>query len=170
MKKIDTDLLAMLNDDDIKIIIAEIKLDDMLVPFKKDSKRYARYISRLGRLDSRSKMAKTNLPGIVYELYNKGDLNMRKMLSNQAQVLRCIIGEILTECEGEKLTPESFSDMDSAKCVAVLSEIENKEKNNRIDIDLFFLQLKLNAVDISEQEKEEIKKLWNEKKEKRSCS
>lgn len=169
MKKIDVELLGMLNDDDIKIIVAEIKLDMMLVPFKQNSKTYAKYISRLGRLDSRSKMAQTYLPGIVYDLYNKGDLNIRKMLSNQAQILKSIIVEILAEYEKEKLTPESFSDMDSTKCVAILSEIENKEASNRIDINLFFLQLKLNAVDISEQQKEEIEKLWNEKKEKEAA-
>ena len=85
MKKIDTELLEILNDNDIKSIIAEIKLSDMLAPFKKDAKTYAKYIPRLGRLDTKSKMVKTNLPGIVYELYNKKDLNMRSLVSNQAQ-------------------------------------------------------------------------------------
>ena len=169
MKKIDVDLLEMLNDDDIKLIIAETKLDMMLSPFKQNSKTYAKYMSRLGRLDSKSKMVKVNLPGIVYELYNKGDLNMRKMLSNQAQFLKNVIVKILTEYETEKLTPESFWDMDSTRCVAILSDIENMDSNNRIDIDLFFLQLKLNAVDISENQKNEIKRIWNEQKEKEAA-
>ncbi len=169
MKKIDVDLLEMLNDDDIKLIIAETKLDMMLSPFKQNSKTYAKYMSRLGRLDSKSKMVKVNLPGIVYELYNKGDLNMRKMLSNQAQFLKNVIVKILTEYETEKLTPESFWDIDSTRCVAILSDIENMDSNNRIDIDLFFLQLKLNAVDISENQKNEIKRIWNEQKEKEAA-
>lgn len=166
MKKIDTDLLEMLNDDDIKSIIAEIKLDDMLIPFKKNSKTYARYIPRLGRLDTKSKMAKTNLPGIVYELYNKKDLNMRRLVSNQAQILKNVIIEILKEYKTEELIPDSFSNMDSAKCVAILLDIENKDVNNRVDIDLFLLQLKLNAVEVPEQQKNEIKRLWSEQKEK----
>lgn len=166
MKKIDIDLLEMLNDDDIKSIIDEIKLDDMLDPFKKDSKKYAKYISRLGRLDTKSKMVKTNLPGIVYELYNKNDLNMRRLVSNQAQMLKDIIVKNLTEYEAEELTPGSFSNMDTTKCVVILSNIENKDVINRGDIDLFFLQLKLNAVKIPEQQKNEIKRLWSEQKEK----
>ncbi len=166
MKKIDTELLEILNDNDIKSIIAEIKLSDMLAPFKKDAKTYAKYIPRLGRLDTKSKMVKTNLPGIVYELYNKKDLNMRSLVSNQAQFLKNIIVEILEDYKAEELIPDSFSDMDSTKCVAILSDIENKNVKYWVDIDLFFLQLKLNAVEIPEQQKNEIKRLWSEQKEK----
>lgn len=166
MKKMDDDLLEILNDDDIKVIIAETKMDTMLVLFKQNSKTYAKYIPRLGRLDTKSKMAKTNLPGIVYELYNKGDVNIRKLLFNQAQLFKNAIVELLTEYEKEKLTPESFLNIEASKCVDILLDFENTEASNLVDIDLFFLQLKLNAVDISEQKKSEIKKLWIEQKEK----
>ena len=111
-------------------------------------------------------MVKTNLPGIVYELYNKKDLNMRSLVSNQAQFLKNIIVEILEDYKAEELIPDSFSDMDSTKCVAILSDIENKNVKYWVDIDLFFLQLKLNAVEIPEQQKNEIKRLWSEQKEK----
>lgn len=166
MKKIDVDLLEMLNDDDIKTIISKTKSDILLIPFKQNSKTYAKYISKLGRLDTKSQMVKVNLPKFVHELYRKKDLNIRRLMSGQAQILKNSITEILLEYGAEKLIPESFSGMDSARCVAILADIENKEVSNQVDIDLFFLQLKLNAVEISEQQKREIKKLWSEQKEK----
>lgn len=166
MKKIDIDLLEKLNNDDIKIIISETKLDMMLAPFKQNSKTYAKYISRLGRLDTKSKMVNANLPGIVYELYNRRDLNIRKLMSIQAQNIRQQIIAVLAEYKTEKLTPESFSGMDSTRCVEVLLDIENKDTNNGVNINLFFLQLKLNAVEIPEQKRNEIKELWGKQKEK----
>lgn len=164
MKKVDTDLLEIMTDDEIKILINETKTDIMLVPFKQNSKTYAKYITRLGRMDAKSNMTKVNLPGIVFELYKKGDLNMKKLLSIQAQNVRDVIIEILKNYPKEEISIEKFSEMDSEHCVSILLDIEENAEN-LVDIELFFLQLKLNLVELSEQQKNEIVVLWNTKKE-----
>ncbi len=58
VRKINTDLLDFLSDDDIKVLIQSFDLKWMLGPFKQNSKNYSKYISQLGRLDSRSMMVK----------------------------------------------------------------------------------------------------------------
>ena len=58
VRKINTDLLDFLSDDDIKVLIQSFDLKWMLGPLKQNSKNYSKYISQLGRLDSRSMMVK----------------------------------------------------------------------------------------------------------------
>lgn len=70
-KEISRDILSLLSESDIRILIKSFDLREMLEPFKKNSKTYAKYISRLGRLDTKPVMLKKNLPNVVYELYKK---------------------------------------------------------------------------------------------------
>lgn len=161
MKTITYDLLKLLNDDDIKLIIDETQLDIMLVPFKQNSKIYAKYMGRLGRMDSKSNLVKKTLPRIVYELYDKGDMNMMKLLSNQALMFKNMLVDILKQYESDDLKPVSFASLDSLESIEILSKIDSQ-----ININLFFLQLKLNSVNISDSKKEEINILWEERKKK----
>ena len=97
VRKINTDLLDFLSDDDIKVLIQSFDLKWMLGPFKQNSKNYSKYISQLGRLDSRSMMVKKNLPNIVYKLYQKKDINICIMISVYANKFREDLLDILKE-------------------------------------------------------------------------
>lgn len=163
MKNNGGDILELLTDEDIKLIISETKTEMMLAPFKQNSKKYAKYISRLGRMDGKSKMVKANLPGIVYELYNKGDLNMRLLLSTRAQQFKEVIADILEEQVDKDLSLEKFATLEASNCVDFLLSIEG-ESDYKISLDLLFLQLKLNDIEINDEKKEEVKRLWEEQK------
>ena len=142
VRKINTDLLDFLSDDDIKVLIQSFDLKWMLGPFKQNSKNYSKYISQLGRLDSRSMMVKKNLPNIVYKLYQKKDINICIMISVYANKFREDLLDILKE---HNITINYFNKNDVSEIIQTLISINNK-KLYGFDMELFLVQLKMYGV------------------------
>lgn len=157
--------LCSLEDEELKILITSVNTDTMLMPLKKNSKAYAKYMSRLGRADAKSPLVKANLPGIVFELFKKSDPNIKKLLTSELVKLKQVFVDIISEYSAE-LTPRAFANMEPTECIRVLTEIEKLKKDNLVDIDLFILQLKFHEVAVTDEWKVETKRLWVEKKEK----
>ncbi len=156
VRKINTDLLDFLSDDDIKVLIQSFDLKWMLGPFKQNSKNYSKYISQLGRLDSRSMMVKKNLPNIVYKLYQKKDINICIMISVYANKFREDLLDILKE---HNITINYFNKNDVSEIIQTLISINNK-KLYGFDIELFLVQLKMNGVVVEKDKAHELEKKW----------
>ena len=156
VRKINTDLLDFLSDDDIKVLIQSFDLKWMLGPFKQNSKNYSKYISQLGRLDSRSMMVKKNLPNIVYKLYQKKDINICIMISVYANKFREDLLDILKE---HNITINYFNKNDVSEIIQTLISINNK-KLYGFDMELFLVQLKMNGVVVEKDKAHELEKKW----------
>ena len=155
-KEISRDILSLLSESDIRILIKSFDLREMLEPFKKNSKTYAKYISRLGRLDTKSVMLKKNLPNVVYELYKKNDINICALISLNANKSKRILLEALEE---NHIKLDYFKENSAPQIVETLITLGGKEESS-IDIDLFFVQLKMNKVVIEDTKIVQIKEEW----------
>ncbi len=156
VRKINTDVLDFLSDDDIKVLIQSFDLKWMLEPFKQNSKNYSKYISQLGRLDAKSMMVKKNLPNIVYKLYQKKDINICIMISVYANKFREDLLDILKE---HNITINYFNKNDVSEIIQTLISINNK-KLYGFDIELFLVQLKMNGVVVEKDKAHELEKKW----------
>ncbi len=156
VRKIKTDVLDFLSDDDIKVLIQSFDLKWMLEPFKQNSKNYSKYISQLGRLDAKSMMVKKNLPNIVYKLYQKKDINICIMISVYANKFREDLLDILEE---NNITVDYFNKNDVSQIIQILISINNM-KLYGFDIELFLVQLKMNGVVVDKDKAHELEKKW----------
>ncbi|MCQ2498858.1 MAG: hypothetical protein MJ133_07715 [Lachnospiraceae bacterium] len=163
MNKSLNDYSDILTEEEVRLVISEIRLDTLLVPFKKHIKSYSKYISLLGKMNPGDQNVKKNLPNIIFKLYMNDDFMIKKIIFDQVDTIRNNFEDFLKTYEKEKLTSENFKDMEPIKCVEILKEFELMDEFNKIDIDLFFLQLKLSDVDIEDGRKNEILFLWKQK-------
>lgn len=68
------ELIEKLNDEEIYSICKYTDLEIFLVLFRKNTKKYDRFIKLLGRLDKKSQLVQTLLPKFAFDLYKKGDI------------------------------------------------------------------------------------------------
>ena len=159
MSKIDIDILSGLTDEDIKILCNNGDLNLLMEPIKHNAKQYSKYMSMLGRLDKKSVLAKKNMPRIASELYKEGDINYTKLISKMADNMRADFAYVLNDCLGESISPKDIEAFQLSDYTKLVSEILKSTESN-LDIDLFYLQAKLNGLDIDEEMKKEITNEW----------
>lgn len=159
MSTINLDILNELTDNDIKIICNNADLDDMLQPIKYYGKRYAKYRPQLGRLDKKSALVQRNLPNFVYDLYKKGDINYVKFFAMQAAKLKDLFEEMLKEFMGDEAEPEQISTYAIEDFRKIFQGILDKPGLN-LNMELFFLQIRMFGIEISDDMKWQIEKEW----------
>lgn len=157
MSKIETnfELLELFNEEEINIVCKNADLTLFLMPIK-DS-RYSKYAKKLGRLDKKSVLVQTLLPGIAFHLYKKGEEPFRVAVATQLESFRNKFFEAITNCM------ELPVGIDEIKTYGVknmsefyfrLLEISVTD----IPVELFFIFLKLHGICISAEFRLEVEK------------
>ncbi|MDD4295844.1 MAG: hypothetical protein PHC69_02675 [Ruminiclostridium sp.] len=164
MSSINLDILDGLTDDDIEIICRNADLNMMLEPIKQNGRHYARYVSRLGRLDKKSMLVQKNLPRIAFELYKKGDVNFNKFFAVQATRLKMTFESMLKDYMGEDAEPEQVNTYTIDDYIKIFAGILGTQGAN-LDLELFFLQTRMFGIGISDDQKKQIENEWKHLKE-----
>lgn len=159
MHNIDLSILQELTDEDIKIIIESTDLDKMLMPIKGNSKHYAKYIGRLGRLMKESLLVKKNLPGIVYELYGKKDHNYCSFIAMEAENLKNEFVNQLHEYMGKNVEPKDMLHFSIDDYKKLFDMILNKNGVS-LDFKIFYLQTRMFKISISPEMKKQLEDKW----------
>lgn len=157
-KTVDYNILEKLSDEDIKIVIKNTDLGFMLEPIKQNSKHYARYTKILGNRKINSVLVKKYMPSIVLELYQKNDTNYRKLIATSVKNLISAFMKIL-ESDVNMISVEDLGLYETKDYIDLLSQIE-EQPGNVIDLELFFLQLKLKDIAINDNTKQVIREEW----------
>lgn len=160
MSNLDLKILNDFTDEDIKILCKNADLNDMLEPIKRNEKHYSQYRSQLGRMDKKSILVQKNLPQIVFRLYKKGDVNYLKFFAMTATRMKRVFESIIHECMGEEIQMEDVKNYSIDDYKKLFIQII-KSPNSSLDLELFFLQLKMSGVDITHEMKDDIRKEWN---------
>ncbi|GKX31361.1 hypothetical protein SH1V18_38410 [Vallitalea longa] len=160
MSNVDLKILNGLTDKDIKTLCKNADLNDMLEPIKRNEKHYSQYRSQLGRMDKKSILVQKNLPKFAFKLYKKGDMNYLKFFAITAMRMKMVLESIIHECMGEEIQLEDVKNYSIYNYKKLFIQII-KSPNSSLDLDLFFLQLKISGVDVTQKMKENIRKEWN---------
>ncbi|PKM52141.1 MAG: hypothetical protein CVV02_03910 [Firmicutes bacterium HGW-Firmicutes-7] len=157
MQKKDNDILELLNDNDINILCENCDLNMLISPIKHNSKKYAKYVKFLGNMDKKSQLVQMNMPKFAYELFRKSDSNYIKLLSQYGNQIKNNFEQILNDAFGDEFSPK-----DLAKYTIIeyhsLFETILRGTDCHLDLELFFVQMKMFGYDIDEAIKLEINK------------
>ena len=157
--KTDTSILVELTDEEIIILSKYSNINIFLEPIRKNTKKYSRYTSLLGRLEKKSILVQNNLPKISVELYKKGEIDFLLAFSIAARENKNLLESALEKCFGRKMEGILFDSYSSDDFIELLKKLE---KNNGDDIvlELIFLQFKLNGIDIEKEKRNVIRNEW----------
>ncbi len=160
MNSMDENILNELTDKDIQILCKNADLDMMMAPIKHNGKQYAKYVAQVGRLDKKSVLAQKNLPRIAFELYRKGDKKYYEIIAITAKNLKKIFIKMLNEFIGNKFKPQDLQAFTIDDYKKLFAEVV-KSADASLDLDLFFLQMRMYAINISDEMREELKNEWS---------
>lgn len=166
MNSMDENILNELTDEDIQILCKNADLDMMMAPIKYNGKRYAKYVAQVGRLDKKSVLAQKNLPRIAYELYRKGDRKYYEIIAITAENMKKLLKKMLNEFMGNKVKPQDLQVFTISDYKKLFAEVV--KSSDTFDLDLFFLQIRMYAINISDEMREELKNEWSRWEEIRS--
>lgn len=159
MNNTDLNILQELTNEDIKVISESTDLEKLLIPIKGNSKLYAKYMSRLGRMSKESLLVKKNLPGIVYELYEKGDYNFLNFFAIEANHLKNEFIKWFHECMGENVEISNITYFSIADYKKLFDVILNKNGLN-LDLEIFYLQIHMFHITVSDEMKKQLNVEW----------
>lgn len=159
MDSLNYSLLEKLSDEDIKVISRNIDLELLLHPIKQNSKKYAKKSSILGRLDKKSSLVQKNMPGLAYDLYKKNDINYVKLFAIEVSKFKNNLINIIAEFTNNEVTIENMKLYSCDDYLSLLNELVG-QSGNLLDLNLFFIQLKLNEVNVSDEIKKCIYFAW----------
>lgn len=155
----DKSILENFTDDELLVLVHNIDVNELLQPIKQNNRRYAKYISRLGRLDRKSVLVQKNLPGISIELYQKHDQAFVKRIEANAKKLRDILLRNFQNVLEHKVSTEELQALTIQQYVDILKKIEDSTKTN-LKFDLLWVQLKLAGVVLDAGKKADIINMW----------
>ncbi|MCR4717787.1 MAG: hypothetical protein K5656_11480, partial [Lachnospiraceae bacterium] len=114
-------ILDFLSDEELIKFIQNCDYGVLLDPLKKNSAKYRRYDSRLGKKDKRSVLVKRNLPDIVVQLFRNKDEAYVQILESFAEThtkeFVRNIGQLLDKEEISEDIIKSFSNEELAECI-----------------------------------------------------
>lgn len=167
MNSMDENILNELTDEDIQILCKNADLDMMMAPIKYNGKQYAKYVAQVGRLDKKSVLAQKNLPRIAFELYRKGDRKYYEIIAITAENTKKLLKKMLNEFMGNKVKPQDLQVFTIDDYKKLFAEVV-KSADASLDLDLFFLQIRMYAINISGEMRAELKNEWSRWEEIRS--
>ena len=162
---INFELLEIFDEEEINIACKNADLALFLIPIK--DKRYAKYAKKLGRLDKKSALVQSFLPGIAFHLYKKGEEPFRAAVATQLESFRDNFFETITNCMKPSVSIDeikAYSAKDMADFYFRILEIYATD----VSVEMFFLFIKLNDIFIQgefrAEVEEEIEKISQMKK------
>lgn len=147
------ELLDMLSEEEIITVCKNTDLTLFLTPIK--DKRYTKYAKTLGRLDKKSVLVQSLLPGIAFKLYKKGEESFKAAIATQLDIYRDNFSEELLK----RIEPPICVDDIRAFGIREMAELYFKISDNSsvdISVDLFFVLLKLQDIVIEDGIRQEI--------------
>lgn len=150
MDSINYSLLENLSDDELQVISRNIDLDMLLQPIKQNSKQYARQSSVLGRLEKKSLLVQKNLPNVAYDLFKKNDVNYVKLFAISVKNLKNVLLDIIETGTNGDVTVDKMKSFSCDDYLNLLNELAG-QPGNSLDLNLFFVQLKLNDIIITDE-------------------
>ena len=140
---INFELLELLDEEEISIVCKNADLALFLIPIK--DKRYTKYAKKLGRLDKKSALVQSFLPGIAFSLYKKGEEPFRAAVATQLESFRDKFFEAITNCMEPSVSIDeikAYSAKDLAEFYFRIVEISVTD----VSVEMFFVFLKLHNV------------------------
>lgn len=159
MDSINYSLLENLSDDELQVISRNIDLDMLLQPIKQNSKQYARQSSVLGRLEKKSLLVQKNLPNVAYDLFKKNDVNYVKLFAISVKNLKNVLLDIIETGTNGDVTVDKMKSFSCDDYLNLLNELAG-QPGNSLDLNLFFVQLKLNDIIITDEVRKGISSGW----------
>lgn len=150
-----------LTDEELRIIINAIDLGMLLRPIKEVNQQYKKYDKLLGNKDKNSKLVQKNLPNIAFDMYRKRDVNFVKLIDAHIQRLLSVFDDGIKSYIGQGSYLDILREYSAQSYYSLLKDFEEKDKGNNINLDLFFVQLKLSGIQLETEKKQEIVNLWN---------
>lgn len=152
------------SDEELLTLIKEINYDYLMAPIKRNNRQYFQYTSMLGNFSKHSAMVQRNLPKIVLKLYNRHDQNYVKIIEEEMIRIKDNFETLLDNYFGQQNCIDLVKKYESSNYIELLREFRKKEGNN-VNLDLFWIQLKLCGIEVSVEIKKAIIDGLNEKKE-----
>ena len=149
--------LAQLNDEELKILVKE-ELGVFLEPIKLNEKSYLRYSSQLGSKRKDSLMVKSNLPKISVSLYRKQDKNYVKAMEYVADKYATVLMDVVNDILKTDISPKKFTIFTDEQVAELILKYQSAQNSN-VDLELFWIQLKLVGFENVDERKENIIKL-----------
>lgn len=151
---INFELLELLDEEEISIVCKNADLALFLIPIK--DKRYTKYAKKLGRLDKKSALVQSFLPGIAFNLYKKGEEPFRAAVATQLESFRDKFFETTTNCMEPSVSIDeikAYKAKDLAEFYFRIVEISVTD----VSVEMFFVFLKLHDISIQGEFRVEVK-------------
>lgn len=165
MSNIATQNIDLLTDEEIKILIKNDDLGNLLDPIKHNQKHFVAYNpsikTMLGRMDKKSVLVQNNLPKIVFDLYKRQEPNYTKHLEMVARRMKVMLKTVLDDVFSTDFQMNLLNELKISDYKKVFQYILD-DKNAKLDLPLFFVQLKLYNIELKDEEKQEIEKEWQQ--------
>lgn len=159
MSKIDFTILDKLEDNDLDILYQVMDFDKVIGPIKYNRKDYSKYVPMLGRMKENTTIVQKNLPIIAKQCFKKKDINYIRIYASAAQRIKLDFLSYIQEYLKQLNSYKSLISFTTEDYKALLEKIIYNISPD-YDIDLFYLQLKLNDINLKEKDRETINNKW----------
>ena len=155
-----TILLDNLTDDDLDYLFKQKEAINMsLLAIKGTNKMYKKYDAKLGTKSPTSTLVQMNLPGIAKELYRKKDQNFTTIAEKICSRYNDSFLKSIQEIYGEDYDVKKIEQFTADDFNELLNKAEQLEETT-IDLDLFWLQLRIVGIDVPELTQEIVTEKW----------
>ena len=155
-------LLDLFNDEEISVVCKCTDLTPFITLLK--HKEYEKYTKRLGRLNKHSQLVQKLLPGIVFNLYKKGDEAVRGALAIVLQDRQEIFIQAISECMDPAVTIEELKAYSTEQIVDFYYKLQEVSVTV-LSRELVFVLLKLNGITFDIEKYHEIENLIDQKEQ-----
>lgn len=155
------ELIDKLSDDELIIIYRQTDLEKWLVPIKKNNKRYRAYISRLGRLSKKSESVRKNMPAIALKLCRNKDVDYIKIMLESLVQITENFRKIYEEVQKIEFCIDDLKKYSVSDYLEFLEKVVLNTSEHKIELDLFWFQLKMNGVNTDETVKKDVEIQWD---------
>lgn len=151
-----------LTDEEIKVIIRNSDYDLLLMPIKKENRRYLKYRRVLGTLTKRSALVQKYLPDCVLKLYKSRDPAYVNIIEDSIRHLQeCLIPFIEINA-GRKMTLQEVQALSADELAEILKKHAESDGGNIIDSGLLQVQFKMNGLTLSDEDRSAIDRILTE--------
>ena len=155
-------ILDTLTDEELeKLLRAEDFYLNFLALIKKNSKKYAQFSALLGNMRPNSILVKRNLPGIVVKQFRRKDQNFVKVVEQYADDITNGLRMCIEETTEKKFDVKEVECYTAEEFASIIADFKNNDeaKQNKLNFELLWMQLKLNGIEYDEVKRDRILKL-----------
>ena len=153
-----------ISDEELKYLLNNSRSFDALFNIIKDNPSIlSRNAKRLGNvMKKNSKLLKMNLPSFAFDKYKKKDPLFSDRIHRIMERNKLVLRENINSVYGKELSDEEIKHFSCEDIIDFLTEYEKTSEASAVDLELFFIQCKLNDIEFSEDIVKKVKSKWNE--------